>query len=184
MFYLNKCYRLDSSYKTTLFQGMTANDEKFPMRLPNEDKNLTATEFVMMICDVFLMHKNLCICRHFDLYNKNDIIKYDNMINFTTFFYTINFYLFRNPKYNYIDVWPINFFGPSMNDAYDTSSLFMLQLSCIIKMIAVYKKHTLRVHLLNTIDIQSQRVQLKQLLSTLRIKAVIHEVILYYEVQN
>jgi len=63
-----------------------------------------------------------------------------------------------------------------MNDAYDTSSLFMLQLSCIIKMIAVYKKHILRVHLLNTIDIQSQRVQLKQLLSTLRIKAMIHEV--------
>jgi len=63
-----------------------------------------------------------------------------------------------------------------MNDAYDTSSLFMLQLSCIIKMIAVYKKHILRVHLLNTIDIQSQRVQLKQLLSMLRIKASIHEV--------
>lgn len=43
-------------------------------------------------------------------------------------------------------------------------------------MVAVYKKHTLRVHLLNTIDIQSQRVQLKQLLSKLRINAVIHEV--------
>lgn len=73
-------------------------------------------------------------------------------------------------------MWPVNFFGPSMNDAYDTSSLFMMQLSCIIKMVAVYKKHTLRVHLLNTIDIQSQRVQLKQLLSTLRINAIIHEV--------
>lgn len=56
----------------------------------------------------------------------------------------------------------------------------MMQLSCIIKMVAVYKKHTLRVHLLNTIDIQSQRVQLKQLLSKLRIKAAIHEVILYF----
>lgn len=67
-----------------------------------------------------------------------------------------------------------------MNDAYDTSSLFMLQLSCIIKMIAVYKKYTLRVHLLNTLDIQSQRVQLKQLLSTLRIKATINEVSTHY----
>lgn len=63
-----------------------------------------------------------------------------------------------------------------MNDAYDTSSLFMLQLSCIIKMIAVYKKHILRVHVLNTVDIQNQRMQLKQLLSKLRINAVIHEV--------
>lgn len=63
-----------------------------------------------------------------------------------------------------------------MKDAYDTSSLFMLQLACIIKMIAVYKKHTLRVHLLNSVDIQNQRSQLKQLLSTLRIKATINEV--------
>lgn len=88
----------------------------------------------------------------------------------------ITFYLFRNKKFKYIDVWPVNFFTPSMNDPYDTTSLFILQLACIIKMIAVYKKHTLRVHLLNTIDIQSQRAQLKQLLSTLRIKATIHEV--------
>ncbi|KAL5241202.1 hypothetical protein ACI65C_008612 [Semiaphis heraclei] len=148
--------RLDSVYKTSLFQGLTTNEEKFPLRLPNEEKHLSTSEFVSMICDIFLMHKNICICRHFDLYNKTDIVK--------------------NIKYKYIDVWPVNFFGPSMNDAYDTSSLFMLQLSCIIKMIAVYKKHILRVHLLNTIDIQSQRVQLKQLLSTLRIKASIHEV--------
>lgn len=71
-----------------------------------------------------------------------------------------------------------------MNDAYDTSSLFMLQLACIIKMIAVYKKHTLRVHLLNTVDIQSQKVQLKQLLSTLRIKATINEVCNYYKLAD
>lgn len=73
---LNSRYRLDSAYKTTLFQGATADDEKFPMRLPNEGQNLSASEFVMMICDVILMSKNLCICRHFDLYNKTDIIKY------------------------------------------------------------------------------------------------------------
>lgn len=73
---LNVCYRLDSVYKTTLFQGMTVNDEKFPLRSPNETKDLSASEFVLMICDVFLMHKNICVCRHFDLYNKADIIKY------------------------------------------------------------------------------------------------------------
>lgn len=88
--------------------------------------------------------------------------------------------LLRNKKYKYIDVWPVNFFTVSMNDPYDTSSLFMLQLACIIKMIAVYKKHTLRVHLLNTIDIQCQRVQLKKLLSTLRINATINEVSISY----
>ncbi|VVC26211.1 SLC12A transporter, C-terminal,Amino acid permease/ SLC12A domain [Cinara cedri] len=155
--------RLDSHYKTTLFQGISSNEEKFPLR-PKNKKDLSPSEFVSMICDVFLMHKNVCICRHFDLYNKNDIIK--------------------NNKYKYIDVWPVNFFDPSMNDAYDTSSLFMLQLSCIIKMIAVYKKYKLRVHLLNTMDIQSQRVQLKQLLSSLRIKATIHEVQNWSQINN
>lgn len=67
---------MDSVYKTASFQGVTANDEKFPLRLHNEGKQLSASEFVLMICDVFLMHKNICICRHFDLYNKTDIIKY------------------------------------------------------------------------------------------------------------
>ncbi|XP_050440936.1 solute carrier family 12 member 9 [Adelges cooleyi] len=157
--------RLDSVYKTVTFQGVTVNDEKFPLRSPNDGKHLTASEFVSMICDVYLMHKNICICRHFDLYNKADIIK--------------------NPKYKYIDVWPVNFLGPSMNDAYDTSSLFMLQLACIIKMIAVYKKHILRVHLLsNNVDIESQRGQLKLLLNKLRIKATIHEVKEWSEVEG
>jgi len=71
------CYRLDSVYKTSLFQGITSNDEKFPLRLPNEEKHLSTSEFVSMICDIFQMHKNICICRHFDLYNKTDIVKYD-----------------------------------------------------------------------------------------------------------
>lgn len=81
---VNKCfiYRLDSAYKTTSFQGITANDEKFPLRLPNE-KQLSPSEFVLMICDVILMHKNVCICRHFDLYNKADILKYvDSIVDF------------------------------------------------------------------------------------------------------
>lgn len=68
---------MDSVYKTNLFQGITVDDEKFPLRSPNKGKDLSALEFVSMICDVLLMHKNLCICRHFDLYNKTDIIKYD-----------------------------------------------------------------------------------------------------------
>jgi len=90
------CYRLDSVYKTSLFQGITTNDEKFPLRLPNEEKHLSTSEFVSMICDIFQMHKNICICRHFDLYNKTDIVKYDYyMINFKKyiFLYTISLFI-------------------------------------------------------------------------------------------
>jgi len=84
------CYRLDSVYKTSLFQGITTNDEKFPLRLPNEEKNLSTSEFVSMICDIFQMHKNICICRHFDLYNKTDIVKYDYLLYDS--FYNLIFY--------------------------------------------------------------------------------------------
>lgn len=77
---MNICYRLDSVYKTASFQGVSVNDEKFSLRLPLEGKHLSASEFVLMICDVFLMHKNICICRHFDLYNKADINKYSQVI--------------------------------------------------------------------------------------------------------
>lgn len=70
------CYRLDSVYKTASFQGVSVNDEKFSLRLPLDRKHLSASEFVLMICDVLTMHKNICICRHFDLYNKAEISKY------------------------------------------------------------------------------------------------------------
>lgn len=45
----------------------------------------------------------------------------------------------------YIDVWPINVFDPSNSDPFDVVSLFMMQLSCIIDMLAAWKRMHLRV---------------------------------------
>lgn len=41
----------------------------------------------------------------------------------------------RNNKLMYVDVWVMNVFNPTIEDAFDTTSLFMLQLSCIITMV-------------------------------------------------
>lgn len=51
----------------------------------------------------------------------------------------------RNSNFNYIDVWPVNFFQPSDQDPFDTTSLFMLQLACIINMVSNWKNLHLRV---------------------------------------
>ena len=42
---------------------------------------------------------------------------------------------FRNNKSIYVDVWPMNLFNPCIQDAFDKTSLFMLQLACIITMV-------------------------------------------------
>lgn len=55
------------------------------------------------------------------------------------------YYFCRNSNLKYIDVWPVNFFQPSDQDPFDTTSLFMLQLACIINMVSVWKNLHLRV---------------------------------------
>lgn len=52
----------------------------------------------------------------------------------------------------YIDVWPVNFFQPSYQDPFDTTSLFMLQLACIINMVPGWKNLHLRVFHCETSD--------------------------------
>lgn len=53
--------------------------------------------------------------------------------------------VFRNSNLKYIDVWPVNFFQPTDQDPFDTTSLFMLQLACIINMVPNWKNLHLRV---------------------------------------
>lgn len=42
-------------------------------------------------------------------------------------------------------MWPVNFFQPTDQDPFDTTSLFMLQLACIINMVPSWKNLHLRV---------------------------------------
>lgn len=52
---------------------------------------------------------------------------------------------FRNWGKKYIDVWPINFLNPGENDTFDTTSLFMMQLACIVNMVPIWSRLKLRL---------------------------------------
>ncbi|XP_014206064.1 solute carrier family 12 member 9 isoform X2 [Copidosoma floridanum] len=118
----------NSQYATIMFENVTtySNGKVFPLRQPNEGKTIDELQYVGMCQDVLNMKKNLCLCRNFHLLDKTQLTK-------------------NNRNFKYIDVWPVNFFQPSDQDPFDTSSLFMLQLACIINMVGNWKNLHLRV---------------------------------------
>lgn len=42
-------------------------------------------------------------------------------------------------------MWPINFLNPGESDAFDTTSLFMMQLACIVNMVPLWSRLKLRL---------------------------------------
>lgn len=96
-------------------------------------------------------------------------------------FYTKCICCSRNNEKQYIDVWPVNFLKPNEKDAFDTTSLFMMQLACIVNMVPKWSKLTLRVCVcdearqtsfsLSTSSVESQSEKLSHLLKKLRISA-------------
>nr|CAH7768397.1 unnamed protein product [Callosobruchus chinensis] len=105
-------------------------NDVFPIR---NQKSVLPLEYVQMMGDVLRMNKNLCLCRNFGKLKKD--VK-----------------SVRTKKY--IDVWPVNFIHPGEGDAFDTTSLFMLQLACIVNMVPIWSRLKLRVRLCE--DGQSQ----------------------------
>ncbi|BES92553.1 Cation chloride cotransporter [Nesidiocoris tenuis] len=128
-----------------------------------EGNQMDANEYVSCISDVLRMKKNVVLARNFQTYSKAQI---------------------RAGSFKYIDVWPVNFFRPTANDPFDTTSLFMLQLSCIVNMVSGWKHLRVRVLLCegqaSMSDItefagSSERANFKvrQMLDRLRIKATV-----------
>lgn len=90
---------------------------------------------------------------------------------------------FRNGQKQYIDVWPVNLLNPGKNDAFDTTSLFMMQLACIVNMVPQWSKSTLRVCVCDEItpssfsvdwNLLSHSDKLRNLLKMLRISAELY----------
>ena len=89
--------------------------------------------------------------------------------------FSISNFDYSNKKSMYMDVWPINLFDRHSADEFDTSSLFQLQLACILHMVAVWKELELRVFLLaspeNEDATRERQLRLRRQLKQLRIKA-------------
>ncbi|KAI5748817.1 hypothetical protein M8J76_002197 [Diaphorina citri] len=138
-----------SPYATARFQGEGTEGEVFSLRGGGE-KSVSPQEYVHMMSDVLRMKRNLCLCRHFSALDKQAI---------------------KSNVYRYIDVWPINFFNPSVEDPFTTSCLFLMQLACVINMKPSWKHLQVRVLLCD--DTKHSQLRLEHLLTTLRIAAVI-----------
>ncbi|CAH1176054.1 unnamed protein product [Phaedon cochleariae] len=141
----------DSDYQNQEFEN-----DVFPLRSNN---TLQPIEYVQMMRDVLNINKNLCLCRNFSKFRK------DSKSVSTK---------------KYIDVWPVNFLDPGENDAFDTTSLFMMQLACIVNMSSRWSKLRLRVCVCDeartsyfSLDssAQSHSDRLRHMLRRLRIEA-------------
>ncbi|KAJ1528503.1 hypothetical protein ONE63_006910 [Megalurothrips usitatus] len=154
--------RTQSRYKTREFDNVSvsssASGKLFELRTrEHSPRFIDQQQYVGMINDVLKLKKNLCICRHFHRLDKMAVTK--------------------TGQFKHIDVWPINLFTPDDDDAFDTSSLFMLQLACILNMVPGWKHLTLRVYLLECASQRrSNEHRLRQLLQQLRITASIYQV--------
>lgn len=146
---------------TNNMSNFHTKEDIFPLQRENTT-TLSTDEYVLMISDVLKMRKNLCLCKNFVEFDKSTVVK--------------------NVELKNIDVWPINFFNPTLEDAFDTTSLFMLQLACIITMVPDWKNFRLRVFIYDFFDDahsnDDQNVEIylnkfKTLLHSLRISAAI-----------
>lgn len=112
--------------------------------------------YVDIVRDILKIKKNLVISRNMNLINKVELKKGVNPI--------------------YIDVWPINFLMPELCAHLDSTSLFMLQLACILNMVSVWKRATVRVFLCTTVadaaENERRKSRLDDLLAQLRIHAL------------
>ena len=166
-----------SPFATPQFEGLfpplrqTAQVEgnQEPLSLHSQARiRFNKVEFIGTICDILKMQKNVCISRHFQLLNKGTLFKPDRESIFGT----------RIKKKLFLDVWLVDFFAANDTDITDTTSLFLLQLACIVNMVPRWKKLTVRVFVTakdsnpETHEAQKQIVQ--HMLELLRIKAVPH----------
>uniref|UniRef100_F1KUJ3 Solute carrier family 12 member 9 n=1 Tax=Ascaris suum TaxID=6253 RepID=F1KUJ3_ASCSU len=127
-----------------------------PRELNGSCERLTNEEYVRILNDVLHINKSLCIARHFHRLDKESLRTW-------------------NGQKKFIDVWPVYMQKPGETGlGWGNSSLFLLQLACILSMSSRWRSHTiLRVFIcVNSLqDMHRRERQLKQMLTQLRIDA-------------
>lgn len=121
-------------------------------------KRLTAHEYVAIIADAVKMLRNVLLARSFDALKPPQSLGWR-----------------AEPL---IDVWPVNLLRPDSSRYVDTSSLFLLQMACVLAMTRTWRRARLRLFLCveRGNRPRGQEDKLRQLLKDLRIKANIHTV--------
>ena len=115
-------------------------------------------EYFGIIEDILKMQRNVCLCRHFQRLNKNSALgqlrkarnkKHDHNASDDNGFEDLWKGTLREGKKSYLDVWLVDFFSPTLStNTSDTTSLFILQLACIVNMVPRWKKLKIRVFII------------------------------------
>ncbi|KHJ96872.1 hypothetical protein OESDEN_03153 [Oesophagostomum dentatum] len=152
---LLKDLRYSKIDRAAVVEYFTASDY-MPKELNGNLERLTPVDYVNVLKDVLHMTKSLCVARHFHKMDKEALARGWSQKRF-------------------IDVWPVDLQKPVETGlGWDNSSLFLLQLACILSMSSRWRSHSrLRVFIcVNSLqDMHRRDRQLKQMLDWLRIKA-------------
>ncbi|CAB3404633.1 unnamed protein product [Caenorhabditis bovis] len=153
---LLKDLRYSKIDRAAVVEYFTAGDY-MPRELDGNLERLSTEDYVHVLKDVIHMTKNLCLARHFSKLDKEALQRG------------------WNGQKRYIDVWPVDLQKPVETGlGWDNSSLFLLQLACILSMSSRWRSYTkLRVFIcVNSLqDMHRRERQLKNMLDTLRIQA-------------
>ncbi|CAJ0560726.1 unnamed protein product, partial [Mesorhabditis spiculigera] len=153
---LLKDLRYSKIDRSAVVEYFTAGDY-LPTELNGNMERIGGVDYVNALKDVLHMTKNLCVARHFYKLDKEALSRG------------------WNGQKRFIDVWPVDLQKPGETGlGWDNSSLFLLQLACILSMSSRWRNIArLRVFIcVNSLqDMHRRERQLKGMLDALRINA-------------
>uniref|UniRef100_A0A672PMR1 Solute carrier family 12 member 9 n=1 Tax=Sinocyclocheilus grahami TaxID=75366 RepID=A0A672PMR1_SINGR len=134
-----------------------------PVRHAESPRALQPEEYVSIIHDAIKMGKNVCLGRYFfQLPPESKGVTY----------------IRGNDNVDTIDVWPTNLLSPGSASYEDVSSLFLLQMACVLTMANRWRRASLRIFVCVASESGDQgwlanEEQFRELLGMLRIRATI-----------